>query len=421
MTLPALALHLKGTGVSAQRDIAADTPLVFRAESIREERTGVHARLEISLGGVVLAWTACNVEKDEDRLRLANRASRLLPKEQRGDYLPDYLKHDLDYFCRQLWTTFLSSITPIASPGLPDWQPDYILNPYIIEGGGTILYAQPGAGKSYISLLMAQSINTGSSKLWPSQYRKTLFINLERSARSVLGRLGRINLALGLPAEDPLHILAGRGRSLLSLAPVIETYIREHTIEMIILDSLSRTGMGGLTLPEEVNPVINLLNRLIPTWLALAHTPRASDDRVYGGQMWDAGADILAQLQSQRGESNKLGICLTITKANDIDVPPPALWELTFPALGVPFGVRKATKWDYPDLVAKRKLSPREQIYDYLLEVGMANATQIGKAIRMERSNVSVYLKDTKLFLRHPKTGAHSEVPYSAVSSTAGV
>ena len=49
-------------------------PVRIEARDTRQERTGVHARVTITEGGNLLAWTAFNVERDEDRVRLANSA-----------------------------------------------------------------------------------------------------------------------------------------------------------------------------------------------------------------------------------------------------------------------------------------------------------------------------------------------------------
>ena len=410
MTYPVLSLHLNGTGVVAKRDLGGDIHLVFQAEAVREERTGIHARLEISLGNVSLAWTVCNVEKDEARLRLANRATRQLSKEQRGDYQPDYLQHDLDYFCRHLWEVFLGQFSPQKTIGLENWEPDFLLKPYIIRGGGTILFAPPKTLKSYMALLMAQSVNTGSSKLWPVQYENTLFVNLERSHISVQGRLARVNAALGLAVDMPLHILAGRGRSLKSLVPVLERYIAANGITVGVLDSISRTGMGGLIAPEEVNPVIDMLSHLFPSWLALAHTPRVSEEHPWGGQMWDAGADILLRLKSQVSERYPLlmGVVLAVSAANDMPIPAPQIWEIDF---SQGFSISRATLADYPELASAFKMSLTQQILSYLIEKGKATASQLSRELDRNRGQINTILKNDRRFIQ-VATGTKGQIFY---------
>ena len=58
----------------------ADHTITFKAESIRQERTGIHARLSILCDYTALAWSILNIEKSEERIRLANAAYEVLKK-----------------------------------------------------------------------------------------------------------------------------------------------------------------------------------------------------------------------------------------------------------------------------------------------------------------------------------------------------
>lgn len=54
--------------------------LSFRAESLRQERTGLHARVSIAYNNQILAWTLCNIERSDERIRLSNQAYEHLKK-----------------------------------------------------------------------------------------------------------------------------------------------------------------------------------------------------------------------------------------------------------------------------------------------------------------------------------------------------
>src|SRR6185436_19251129 len=296
--------------------------LTFRAEAIHQERTGVHARVAIGYHGVELAWSTFNVERDEDRVRLANSAHKHL-NGQAQEYPASYLKNDLDKFCRGLWEAHIGDMAPEWLAGTPEpVPPRFALAPFILEGGGTIVFAHPGRGKSYLTGLMAVSIDAGtevppSMRLWQVRQQRVLLINLERGRLSVQNRLGNINAALGLPRTRRLLTMNQRGRSLQEIIGAARRAVRDHGVGLVLLDSISRAGMGDLTENNAVNRIIDGLNGLSETWLGIAHAPRGSDEHVFGGIHFDAGADVIVRLLSQQEEWGPLGVGIQIVKEND--------------------------------------------------------------------------------------------------------
>ncbi len=55
-------------------------------------------------------------------------------------------------------------------------------------------------------------------------------------------RLGLVNTALGLESFRPLLVLNARGKSLPGVRYVVESAIRDHGVEVLFLDSISRSG-----------------------------------------------------------------------------------------------------------------------------------------------------------------------------------
>src|SRR5215471_4752019 len=265
--------------------------LRFRASQIRMERTGVHARIEVLAAETVLAWSNFNVERDEDRVRLANSAySHLLPtgngsKQQDLVVYPrTHLKNDIDQFCIGLWDARQDDLLPRAVAGsLERQEPRYLLRPYVLEGGGTIIFAPPGRGKSYILMLMGVALDAGLEQFWPVRASRVLLINLERSLPSVADRLGNINEVLGLERGRRIFVQHARGRSLSDVALAAERFIATEGIECVLVDSVSRAGLGDLNNNTAVNQIIDTLNHLCPSWVALAHTPRSDESHLYGG------------------------------------------------------------------------------------------------------------------------------------------
>ena len=164
-------------------------------------------------------------------------------------------------------------------------------------------------------------LSANVDKVWPVSRAKVLFINLERSALSIQRRLGLVNTALGLDADRKLLTLNARGKSLVDIKDVVAATVAKYDVGLIILDSISRAGQGSLIEDRPVNAIVDTLNNLAPSWLALAHTPRSNESHVFGSVHFEAGADVVVKLLSERTEDT-LGIGLEIVKENDIGRTP---------------------------------------------------------------------------------------------------
>jgi hypothetical protein len=393
----------------ARRLDSLNVDLLFQADDIRKERTGVHARLTVSLNGRTLAWSSFNIERDEDRVRLSNSAHAQLAekKEDRERvYRQSLLKNDLDRFCHGLWDAYLDANAPVMMGGSAERHaPAFVLRPYIIEGGGTIAFAPPGRGKSYVMMLIQVSIDAACAHLWPVRPARTLLINLERSPQSVRERLGNINEILGLRREREIPIINARGKSLLDVATIAERFIKDRAIEVVFVDSISRAGAGGLTDDLAGNRVVDTLNRIAPTWFALAHSPRGDDSHLFGTVMFEAGADVIVQLLSQQEEDGPLGIGLQVVKNNDIGKQPMSVHALEFDAAGL-IAVRPARAGEFSEVESKRRLSLRDAVIEQLRDVGALDAHELASTTNYARTNIARLLaRDTQTFIEAGRLG----------------
>jgi hypothetical protein len=377
----------------------------FKAERIRQERTGVHARVAVALNDVDLAWGYLNVDKDEDRVRFTNSAYKMIAPDYRKnglvEYPSDYLRKDLNDFCAGLWVAQVEQFMPEIMEGAEEREgPAFLLEPFILDGGGTIVFGPPGRGKSYAMLLLAIALDAGLGEHrapWGAALpRKTLIINLERSAKSLQQRIGNVNRCLGLNAKRPLHVLNARGRSLEDVMPAVTRYVNKHGIDVVFLDSLSRAGLGDMNANDSVNKIVDRLNSL-PTWVALGHTPRADSTHVYGSQMFDAAADLTVRLQSQQDEDGPLGIGLELDKRNDVAWHAMKIVALEFDDYGLA-SMRPAKPGEFPDVESGQKLSMRQCVMQFLQDCdgGVSDASSVAEATGFSRENVSRMLANDK-------------------------
>ncbi len=382
--------------------------LSFKAEKISEERTGIHARITLVMGIQNLGWSYFNIERSEDRTRMANAAAKNITSET---YKDKDLRRDLDAFCAGLWEYLLTTVQPEDTEGDAVVKPIvFYLTPYIMKGGGTILFAPPGRGKSYATLLWAVSVDAGITKFWPVIQSKILFINLERSKESVARRLAMVNLVLGLPPNRKLLMLHARGRSLHDVIPACRKAIRDKDVKIVFLDSISRAGYGDLNDNRPVNAIMDALSGLCDTWIAIAHTPRADESHIFGGVHFEAAADLVVQLSAEAKDSRTLGIGFQITKRNDL---PAGLgdnsYALQFGEHGL-CGFRTAESGEFPELENKAQVKKpsREQITDYILNTDNteASATEIAQETGLSRQTVFKILTiDSTFAKRENKRG----------------
>jgi len=379
--------------------------LAVVAREIEQERGQTKARVSIWLDGHLLFWTTDSVEKDENRVRMANSAHKMFRTADKEEMSDRQLKHVLDEFCLGLWDEKLRQEAAEMMEGDSTVAAiEFVLQPYIVKGGGTILYAPPGRGKSFIGQIAAVCVDAGLNGLWHIMQTPVLFVNLERSRSSVSRRLSAVNAALGLPRTRSLLTINRRGHSMLDVYDAAERAVAEHGVGLVVLDSLSRGGFGDLTENQPVNRAIDALNKLCPSWLALAHTPRADESHVFGGVHHEAGADVMVQLTTQANE-DELGIGLEITKANDTRVGQRGYYSLSFTENGLS-GVRMAERWEFPTLGAS-KPDMAEAIIEFLhdQENSRATATDIAQELSYNRVNVATLLNHDKRFVKLGRVG----------------
>ena len=383
--------------------LESGTEIRIHASGIRRERTGVHATVGILYNGQPLDWSNFNVERSEERRRLSKSAFTNLPEVDAQLFTETLMKQAVDTFCFGLWNARVQEYAGELMAGDPDAKPPTpILGKFVVDGGGSIIHAPPGRGKSWVLMAMAVSMDAGITVVWPCEQRRCGIVNLERSAQSMRYRLARVNRALGLDPARPLPFLNARGRSLMDVLDGIRELIKAHDLEVIMLDSISRAGAGKLVADEVANAVIDSLNSLGGAWVALGHSPRGDETHLFGSIHFTAGADVEVRLLSQLANDNMtLGLGLRVEKANDLPTGSLSILALDFDRESGLVAIRSADGKEFPEIVAQRKMSLTDEVVDYLLGIpgGKADATHIASELGRARQNVADVLK-TNRFVR---------------------
>jgi hypothetical protein len=361
------------------------------AREIRRERTGVHARIGIACNGAMLAYDTFNIGRSEERSRLSKSAYAMLPLVLKEALPLDRLKHHLDLFCLQVPTAWeeveVEFVEYDANTVIV--QPQPLLSSYIVEGGGSILFAPPGAGKSYIALLKGVALANGINHIWEiPEPRPVLFVNLERSGNSLAWRDQQVRNALGITGKSGVTYLHGRGKTISTIKRHLYSWAKARQgMGVVIIDSLSRAAEGPLGEDSTANEITNILNGIDGSWYAIGHTPRNDQGHLFGSIHWDAGADIQIKVSSERKDS-ELGLRLEVTKANDLAFPQPQYMAIQFNESGL-IGVRTARNSEFAELASGEALSRKDRLVLYLKEVTLADATEAASATGIDRANVS--------------------------------
>jgi hypothetical protein len=387
----------------------------YHGSNIRRERGKPYALVTVSQEGRILDEDDIATLNREERNRLANSAHVEL-NGSRELYPKNQMQHDMLLFCRGLFDAFIGSEGAVRTAGaLEPTEPLFLLQDYVLEHAGTILFAPPGRGKSWTGQLWATCIDAGVSSFWQVRQAPVLFINLERSRESLERRQGMVNAALGLPRDYDMLMMHERGKSFSDIFDAAQKTIEKEGIELTVIDSLSRSGVGSLVKDETANKAMDYANALQSAWLFLAHTPRSDESHTFGSQMFDAAADLAVQMLTAEPEtmddsiadSPRLGIGLKVTKANDTAKPPLRVWTYEFDRRFGLTGIRQARRGEWPDIEDDRKVaSPQDRITAHLLRYGRDFTTNIADTLELDQGNVSRYLKD---MLRHDKVAEQKE------------
>ena len=368
------------------------TKITFVAKDFRTDRTGVHAQIQVYLNRNQVAYDNINIEKIDQRAKLAREAYKhpLLKQNEFPTFYPmDSMKVDLDFFCFQAPETHMSAVEATFLSGDPLLEVSEYVENLVVAGGGTILSGLPKRGKSFLAMAMAVSVDAGCNEIWNVAQANSLYINLERSERSMVKRLGGINTALGLDPARKLPFLNVRGQTLSSIKNNVKSIIKKHDIKFIVLDSISRSGEGSLTDDRTALTITDTLNQMIEetdrSWLAIAHRGW-SDSHTYGSVHFVGAADVIVTTESTYNDKKDLGVKLISEGQNDLPPLNAPIIKLAFDDWGL-HSMEHSDEEEFPDLASEQK-DARTRIFN-LLKSGKKPSAEIATALGLKSNTVT--------------------------------
>jgi len=366
-------------------------------DNLRSERTGIHGEVEVHLNKRLLTRDNFNFDKDVQRGHLAGAANKRTIFKNISDYYDrEKLTVDLQEFTKEAYEKKVrESVVIELVAGDPFLETNQLVDGLVIKGGGTIFNALPKQAKSFVCMIIAVSVDAGVSQIWQVEQGNVLYINLERSASSMIKRLAGVNTALGLDPMRPLRFMNVRGTPLIDIMDSIKYQIEKEDIQLIIVDSISRAGMGSLVDDRPAVRITDALNNLVEesdrSWVGIAH--RAwSNEHVFGSVQFLAACDLMIDIEaSHNEEKNELGVKVSVTGQNDLPPSKPSFIALGFDSMGLN-SARRATEEEFPDLMDERD-NIRDRIWNYLRVKGKQTTTQIANDLGEVRDSVYKTLK----------------------------
>ena len=346
---------------------------VISFNDIRRERTGHHALVTIVINDNIKASDIYNIGRLGDREKLIRSAQKNMSELEATVWatVADDLMEASIWTIRK-WDALWIEIEQAGERPPP---PYFYMYPYIRRGAGTVLFASPNSGKSWLLQTMGITSATGYQGLWESQ-RAThvIYINLERDKESVYTRHHDICNALNISPSVNVHYIHEKGIPLSSVAPAVHAKLRQFPDAVVMFDSISRSSLGSLIEDQTANKIIDTLNTF-GTWVAIGHTSRAESDHVFGSQHFDAGMDVGVKIASQRN-ANRLGIALTVTKANDLPPVESKILSFEFAEDGSGLqAISTGSKMDFQELLADNNISNALLLRRYVESFGETGAT----------------------------------------------
>jgi len=377
-------------------------------------QTGEHGRVEVYLNKEYITRDNFGFENGPRRGGFAGKiANHPALLDISHYYERKKLERDLDHFTKSAYKKkIMESVVIELVAGDPFIETVQFVEGLVIKGGGTIFNALPKQAKSFVCMIIAVSVDSGVSEIWKVKQGNVLYINLERSASSMVKRLAGVNTALGLDPMRPLRFMNVRGTPLIDIMDSIKYQIEKEDIKLIIVDSISRAGMGSLVDDRPAVKITDALNNLVEesdrSWVGVAH--RAwSNEHVFGSVQFLAACDVMVDVEASHNEQkNELGVKLSVTGQNDLPPSKPSVIALGFDSMGLN-SARRATEEEFPEL-QDEKDNIRDRIWNHLRINGKQTTTEIAKDLGEISNSVYKRLIDMEKKNDVSRQGKHWEL-----------
>jgi len=200
--------------------------------------------------------------------------------------------------------------------------PKWLLEPFILGDGATILFGQGGLGKSLLALAAMITLDTGHKILGSSKSTlmcRGMYLDWEDSAETQGERYNMLMRGIGKTPNHDYEPLHRRCNSpLQEILPRIHSEIERHGINYLVIDSAALACGGAPDNSDSALSFFNALNRLKLPGLVIAHqTKDVNKPYPFGSIFWHNSARCTWEIKSKNSPGeNSIPIILVNQKSN---------------------------------------------------------------------------------------------------------
>ena len=229
---------------------------------------------------------------DPTRIIAHKRVNMLTDKKPGIDDLADYAEiWPWDEFYEQVMQMTVDAHREPAKETILDHTNEavesaaFLVEPFILNEGVSLLYGPGGTGKSLLALAFALSITSGKTVLGsrPMRSGPVVYIDYEDTQTVHERRLAALMEGLGMTETPEFPIVHVKPRqSIAKMRRDLRTYIRKYNPALVMVDSVGLGRGGDANGSEDTIRFFATLNKLGVPVLAVDHMTK---DDVRGGKM----------------------------------------------------------------------------------------------------------------------------------------
>jgi hypothetical protein len=189
---------------------------------------------------------------------------------------------------KQLTVGVAREPTPVATlePSEDSEYPPFLVEPFVLDQGVSLLFGPGGTGKSMLALSMGVSVASGHTVFGrrPERMGPVLYIDYEDTKQTHERRLTALLAGSGMEHGDLEHPIkwVRPQQSVSKIRRDLSHYMREHQPALVIIDSIGLARGGDAMGSDETIRMFSTLNRLPTAVLGIDHMTK-EDQR--GGKM----------------------------------------------------------------------------------------------------------------------------------------
>ena len=263
-------------------------------------------------------------------------------------------------------------------------QAKWLIQPIIQLNNPTLIYGPGSTGKSwfaqYIAVLADEGISHVGLDVEPS---KVLYLDWETDQTEIGSRVTMIRRGLGL--EGAAHILyKPMNQGLATDIERIREITLEHSISLVIIDSLGSACMGEPESAEVVLRAFSALRSLGISSLCIDHTNK--EGHLFGSvYKFNSARQVFKAQKDQQADADKLEFGLFHEKANNSKLLKPLGFELVFSEEDKTMTVIRR---DVKDTALEEHMRVVDRIANALSRSGKLTVPQIAEEIEKEENHV---------------------------------